>query len=151
MPHTMTADGAGVAYQVRGEGAAPLVLLAGQSNNHRWWDAARRALLELMYTPGWSAANPGPYPTLGDPGMPAYAQRRHLAASNRHDAWQVLPDISAPTLVAHGTDDHLNPAANAPLLADRIPDTRLHMIPGARHPPTSRSTAPSPVRSSWIF
>ncbi|GGR98965.1 hypothetical protein GCM10010284_35090 [Streptomyces rubiginosohelvolus] len=33
----------------------------------------------------------------------------------------------------HGTDDLLNPAANAPLLADRIPGARLHMIPGARH------------------
>ncbi|MFE6913991.1 alpha/beta fold hydrolase [Streptomyces rubiginosohelvolus] len=239
MPRTMTADGVGIAYQVRGEGAAPLLLLAGQSNNHRWWDAvrddfhserstitfdyrgtgesdkpdvpystelfaldviavldalsigradvygtsmggrvaqqlaarhpdrvralvlgctspggphaversdevrrslvrtgpgaARRALLELMYTPGWLAANPGPYRTLGDPGMPTHAQRRHLAASNRHDAWQILPDISAPTLVVHGTDDLLNPAANAPLLADRIPGARLHMIPGARH------------------
>ncbi|MFB7297378.1 alpha/beta fold hydrolase [Streptomyces rubiginosohelvolus] len=65
--------------------------------------------------------------------MPAHAQRRHLAAGNRHDAWQMLPDISAPTLVVHGTDDLLNPAANAALLADRIPGARLHMIPGARH------------------
>lgn len=239
MPRTMTADGVGIAYQVRGEGAPPLVLLAGQSNNHRWWDAvrddfhserstitfdyrgtgesdkpdvpystelfaldviavldalsigradvygtsmggrvaqqlaarhpdrvralvlgctspggpnavertnevrrslvqtapgaARRALLELMYTPGWPAANPGLYRTLGAPAMPAHAQRRHLGAGNRHDAWQILPDIIAPTLVIHGTDDLLNPAANAPLLADRIPGARLHMIPGARH------------------
>ncbi len=202
MPRTMTTDGVGIAYQVQGEGAAPLVLLAGQSNNRRWWDAvrddfhserstitfdyrgtgasdksdvpystelfaldviavldalsigradvygtsmggrlaqhlaarhpdrvrtlvlgctspggphavertnqvrrslvrtepgaARRALLELMYTPGRPAAHPGPYRTLGDPAMPAHAQRRHLAAGNRHDAWQVLPDISAP-------------------------------------------------------
>lgn len=33
----------------------------------------------------------------------------------------------------HGSDDLLNPAANAPLLANRIPGARLHMIPGARH------------------
>lgn len=95
--------------------------------------AARQALLELMYTPAWAAANPGPYRTLGDPGMPVHAQRRHLAASNRHDAWQLLPDIGAPTLVVHGTDDLLNPAANAPRLADRIPGALLHLIPGARH------------------
>ncbi|MGC5530438.1 alpha/beta fold hydrolase [Streptomyces sp. SR-10] len=239
MPHTMTPDGIGIAYQVRGEGAAPLLLLAGQSNNHHWWDsvrddfhgdrstmtfdyrgtgasdkpdmpystelfaldaiavldalgveradvygtsmggraaqqlaarhpdrvralvlgctspggphavertndvrrslaqtrpgAARQALLELMYTPAWLAANPGPYRTLGDPGMPAHARRRHLVASNEHDAWQLLPDIVAPTLVVHGTDDLLNPAANAPLLADRIPGARLHLVPGARH------------------
>ncbi|QYA98868.1 alpha/beta hydrolase [Streptomyces anulatus] len=240
MPHTTTPDGIGIAYQVRGEGAAaPLLLLAGQSNNHHWWDsvrddfhgdrstmtfdyrgtgasdkpdlpystelfaldaiavldalgveradvygtsmggrvaqqlaarhsdrvralvlgctspggphavertndvrrylaqtrpgAARQALLELMYTPAWLAANPGPYRTLGDPGMPAHARRRHLVASNEHDAWQLLPDIVAPTLVVHGTDDLLNPAANAPLLADRVPGARLHLIPGARH------------------
>jgi len=95
--------------------------------------AARQALLELMYTPAWLAAHPGPYQTLGDPGMPAHARRRHLAASNQHDAWQLLPGISAPTLVVHGSDDLLNPAANASLLANHIPGARLHIIPGARH------------------
>ncbi|WP_406150997.1 alpha/beta fold hydrolase [Streptomyces sp. NBC_01012] len=95
--------------------------------------AARQALLELMYTPAWLAAHPGPYRTLGDPGMPAHARRRHLVASNQHDAWQLLPDIDAPTLVVHGSDDLLNPAVNASLIANRIPGARLHMIPGARH------------------
>ncbi|MEU2436234.1 alpha/beta fold hydrolase [Streptomyces rubradiris] len=95
--------------------------------------AARQALLELMYTPGWLASHPAPHHTLGDPGMPAHARRHHLAASDQHDAWDILPDISAPTLVVHGSDDLLNPAANAPLLADRIPGARLHLIPRARH------------------
>ncbi|GHF82698.1 hypothetical protein GCM10018790_70530 [Kitasatospora xanthocidica] len=95
--------------------------------------AARQALLDLMYTPGWLDAHPGPHHTLGDPDMPAHARRHHLVASNRHDAWDLLPQIGAPTLVVHGGDDLLNPAANAPLLADRIPGARLHLIPGARH------------------
>ncbi|MDR3081950.1 MAG: alpha/beta hydrolase [Streptomyces sp.] len=95
--------------------------------------AARRALLELMYTPHWLASHPGPHHTLGDPGMPAHARRRHLTASNQHDTWDLLPDISAPTLVVHGSDDLLNPTANATLLADRIPGARLRLIPGARH------------------
>ncbi|MER7700774.1 MULTISPECIES: alpha/beta fold hydrolase [unclassified Streptomyces] len=95
--------------------------------------AARQALLELMYTPAWLATRTGPYRTLGDPGMPAHARRRHLVASNQHDAWQLLPGVRAPTLVVHGGDDLLNPAANAPLLANRVPGARLHMIPGARH------------------
>ncbi|MEV6772170.1 alpha/beta hydrolase [Nocardia sp. NPDC051030] len=95
--------------------------------------AARQALLELMYTPAWLATHQGPYNTLGDPDMPAYAKRRHLAASNQHDAWDILPDIAAPTLVLHGTDDRFNPAANAPLLAQRIPFASMHLIPGARH------------------
>ena len=95
--------------------------------------AARRALLELMYTPGWLATRPGPFHTLGDPAMPPHARRRHLVASAEHDAWAVLPEITAPTLVVHGTDDVFNPAANAPLLANRIPGARLHLVSGARH------------------
>ncbi|MCF2529643.1 alpha/beta fold hydrolase [Yinghuangia soli] len=95
--------------------------------------ALRRALLDLMYTPEWLARTPGPYFTLGDRDMPAYARRWHLRASAKHDAWDALPSIQAPTLVVHGTDDLFNPAANAPLIAGRIPGAVLHMIEGARH------------------
>ncbi|MGW0804120.1 alpha/beta fold hydrolase [Nonomuraea sp. NPDC002799] len=95
--------------------------------------AAERALLELMYTPAWLARHPGPHHTTGDPDMPPHARRRHLAASAGHDAWDALPSIAAPTLVVHGTDDVFNPAANAPLLAGRIPGAALRMIEGARH------------------
>ena len=93
----------------------------------------RRTLLELMYTPGWLATHPGPYCTIGDPGMPEHARRRHRVASDRHDAWDLLPTITTPTLVVHGTDDLFNPTGNAPLLADRIPGARLHLVRGARH------------------
>jgi pimeloyl-ACP methyl ester carboxylesterase len=95
--------------------------------------AARRALLELMYSPAWLTTHPGPYGTIGDPGMPPHARRRHLAASASHDSWAVLPSITAPTLVVHGTEDVFNPVANAPLLANRIRGARLELISGARH------------------
>jgi pimeloyl-ACP methyl ester carboxylesterase len=95
--------------------------------------AARQALLELMYTPAWLSTHPGPYTTLGDPDMPAHARRRHFTASANHDAWDVLPQITAPTLVVHGTDDIFNPAANAPLLTERIPRAHMALIDGARH------------------
>ncbi len=95
--------------------------------------AAREALLDLMFTPGWLARNPGPHPVLGDSAMPARAQRNHLVASNRHDAWDVLPHIAAPTLVLHGDEDLLTPVDNAALLASRIPDARVHLLAGARH------------------
>jgi pimeloyl-ACP methyl ester carboxylesterase len=94
---------------------------------------AREALTNLMYTPEWRADNPGPYRVLGDPNMPPHAVRQHLVASNEHDAWDALPDILAPTLILHGEDDVLTPAANAPLLADRIPNARTHIFPKARH------------------
>lgn len=96
-------------------------------------EAAREALADLMYTPDWRAEHPGPYRTLGDPDMPAHARVAHLIASNKHDAWDVLPAITAPTLVLHGDDDRLSPPANAPLLAKRIPDARMHLFRGARH------------------
>ncbi|MFE1172516.1 alpha/beta fold hydrolase [Streptomyces sp. NPDC058773] len=95
--------------------------------------ASRQALLDLMYSPAWLAEHPGPYTTLGDPGMPPHARRGHLVASNEHDAWDALPRITAPTLVLHGEQDRLTPAANAPLLADRIPRARMHLFPTARH------------------
>lgn len=95
--------------------------------------AARRTLTELMYTPAWLATHPGPYTTLGDPTMPAYARGRHLTASSRHDAWDALPRITAPTLVLHGSDDTFNPTANAALLTARIPNATMHLIQGARH------------------
>jgi pimeloyl-ACP methyl ester carboxylesterase len=40
VPHAAAIDGTRIAYQVRGVGQ-PLVLLAGQSNNHTWWDPIR--------------------------------------------------------------------------------------------------------------
>lgn len=98
--------------------------------------AARRALMELMYTPEWIAgaeAEGRALNTLGDPSMPSYAKRRHLRASSLHDAWEALPRIAAETLVVHGTDDLFNPAANAPLLAERIPGARMRLVQGARH------------------
>ena len=38
-----------------------------------------------------------------------------------------------PTLVIHGSDDEVNPAANAHLLVQRIAGAQLHLIPGGRH------------------
>jgi pimeloyl-ACP methyl ester carboxylesterase len=90
---------------------------------------ARKALVDLMYTPAYR----GPFNTLGDPAMPPYARKLHLLASGEHDAWDVLPSISCPTLVVHGTDDIFNPTANAPLIRSRIPGARMELIEGARH------------------
>jgi pimeloyl-ACP methyl ester carboxylesterase len=236
VPYATALDGVRIGYQVSGEGQ-PLILLAGQSNNHTWWDPVRadfssayrtitldwrgtgisdkpdevystpgfaedvvavldelglptahvygtsmggrvaqwiainhpervdalvlgctspgpahgyersaeirraladpvqggRVLVDLMYTPQWRAGNPGPYPVLGDRDMPPYAKGRHLVASNKHEAWDRLPDIIAPTLILHGSEDIFSPVANAKVLADRIPDSRAEIIQGARH------------------
>lgn len=95
--------------------------------------AVRRVLADLMYSPAWRAAHPGPYHTLGDPLMPAHARRGHFIASNEHDAWSELPGIAAATLILHGGQDRLTPPDNLRLLASRIPGARTRLFPGARH------------------
>jgi len=50
--------------------------------------------------------------------------------------WTSLPwlhDLEQPTLVVAGDDDAVVPLGNARLLANRIPDSRLHVVPGAGH------------------
>lgn len=97
-------------------------------------DPGRRvaALQRLFYTDQW------PHPPehshlFGDPSMNPEEQRAHLRASARHDAWDRLASIEAPTLVLHGTEDLMSPVANAHLLADRIPAARLHLVEDGRH------------------
>jgi pimeloyl-ACP methyl ester carboxylesterase len=49
------------------------------------------------------------------------------------EAYSRLSGISVPTLVIHGETDRLVPPGNGKLIADRIPDARLVMIPHASH------------------
>ena len=56
-----------------------------------------------------------------------------LAAIRAHDTYDRLTTISAPTLVIAGDADTLVDARNSPLLAGRIPNATLRMLPGQRH------------------
>jgi pimeloyl-ACP methyl ester carboxylesterase len=94
--------------------------------------ARTRALLDLMYTPAWSARGLTSH-LLGDPGMSARARALHLRASNAHDAGERLHRILAPTLILHGDADLLTPVANAEVLHAAIPGSLLHLTPGGRH------------------
>ena len=50
--------------------------------------------------------------------------------------WSSLPWLSqvlAPTLVVAGTRDELVPAPNAEQLARHLPNSSLHLLPGAGH------------------
>ncbi|HEY6173055.1 MAG TPA: alpha/beta fold hydrolase [Kofleriaceae bacterium] len=71
----------------------------------------------------WALAHP----------VPPYARMLHYHASEGHDVWERLPEIAAPTLLIHGSDDEMNVVANAHLLAGRIPGAEVHIIAGARH------------------
>ncbi len=65
--------------------------------------------------------------------MPTYAEELHAQASLEHDAWDLLPGMTTPTLVIHGSDDQVCPSANARLLADRIPGAELSIFDKGRH------------------
>ncbi len=48
-------------------------------------------------------------------------------------SWNRLPRIHHPVKVMHGASDRLIPVANAHLLAGRLPDARLFVVPEAGH------------------
>ena len=50
-----------------------------------------------------------------------------------HDTLERLHEISAPTLVVHGTDDQMLPVGNASLIAERISGSRLEILDGVGH------------------
>src|SRR5213592_317641 len=56
-----------------------------------------------------------------------------LQACQVHDASERLGGIEAPTLVIHGTDDEMLPAANAALITRAIPGARLELFEGVGH------------------
>lgn len=95
-------------------------------------DVRRNRLLSLMYTDA-RLVHSTRSNLLGDPAMTADATRRHLRVSGRHDAWDQLSGVSAPTLVLHGTDDEMVPCSNSALIAARIPGAELRHHPGGRH------------------
>jgi pimeloyl-ACP methyl ester carboxylesterase len=49
------------------------------------------------------------------------------------EAYSRIAAINAPTLVVHGETDELVPAENGKLIAQRIPGSKLVMIPNASH------------------
>ena len=56
-----------------------------------------------------------------------------MQACAAHDTSERLGDIDLPTLVIHGTDDQMLPAANGSFIAQRIPGARLEILDGVGH------------------
>jgi pimeloyl-ACP methyl ester carboxylesterase len=103
-----------------------------------WLSANPFKKLPLLVSPGWLATHPhiavGMAIVLNySPSVPASTRRLHFQASAEHDAWDILPAITAPTLIIHGSRDRVNPTANALLLAERIPGAEVFIVEGGRH------------------
>jgi poly(3-hydroxyalkanoate) depolymerase len=65
------------------------------------------------------------------PRMKGYAFQ--LYAASGWTSAHYLHRLTQPTLVIAGDDDRVIPLANARFLARRIPDARLHVVPGGGH------------------
>ena len=96
------------------------------------------AILEVLFSPAYLAEHASElldkFQRLADyPATSGEAYTAQLRAVARHDTYDRLPDIAAPTLVLHGTDDPLLPVANGRILAERIPGAKLVLFEGARH------------------
>jgi 3-oxoadipate enol-lactonase len=65
--------------------------------------------------------------------VPVPVVMMQFQAAIAHDALGRLAQITAPTLVLHGTADEMLLASNGKLLAERIPGARLELFEGAGH------------------
>jgi pimeloyl-ACP methyl ester carboxylesterase len=99
-------------------------------------ERAIAAAYEVNVSPGYGAdqsayatfyematALPTPVPVI-------MLQMQAIAA---HQTLDRLSEISAPTLVIHGTEDEMLPHSNAVLIASRIPDARLETLEDVGH------------------
>ena len=100
-------------------------------------EPGRPVLARMLFSPGFRAREPERVREL----LRFFAAHRarpqgvaaHWWASVYHDTVSRLGRIEAPTLVMHGGADTMAPLANAELLAERIPDAELAVVPGAGH------------------
>src|SRR3954468_8129494 len=61
------------------------------------------------------------------------AYQAQLIAAAMHNCTSRLNRITAPALVVHGEDDRVVPVENARLIAERLADGRLHLLPETGH------------------
>jgi len=59
--------------------------------------------------------------------------QRQWEAASRHDTYDRLDRIKAPTLVLTGEEDVLIPPGNSEIMAERIPGAALLVVPGGGH------------------
>jgi pimeloyl-ACP methyl ester carboxylesterase len=65
--------------------------------------------------------------------QPADAFFRQLNACLNHDTVDRVSQISSPTLIMTGDDDHLVPSENSLILKELMPEADLELLAGCRH------------------
>ena len=74
-----------------------------------------------------------PMKDAGRPRTLRSASYQQMRAGARFDVSRDVENITAPTLVIHGTDDRYVPPANAAALAEAIPEAKLRVLNDAGH------------------
>ena len=64
---------------------------------------------------------------------PPHVMGRHMGAIAQFDSYDRLPQMQVSTLILHGDKDRLNPVQNAHVLHDRIPNSKLQILPDVGH------------------
>jgi len=64
---------------------------------------------------------------------PPHVMGRHAGAGVQFDSYDRLPQMQVQTLIMHGDRDRLNPMQNAQILRDRIPNSKLRIVPDVGH------------------
>lgn len=100
-------------------------------------EEAVRRQWKLMFSPGFMDARPDIIDRLTESVLaiptPPHSAMHQALAIQWFDASQRLGLLTTPTLVLTGSADVVIPPANSYLLADRIPDSTLEVVPNAGH------------------
>lgn len=107
---------------------------AGWASGDR--EQALRAMWEVNVSEGF-AAHEDEYATFCEPAaklpVPIPVIMGQMQAIGGHDTLARLGEITAPTLVIHGTDDAMLPVQNGRLIAAGIPGAKLEIFDGVGH------------------
>lgn len=109
---------------------APTERLIREAAGRRQEEAVRLFTVNALSSPG--PVDELVARRLAEPQNPL-AWQAQAGAALKHDAWDRVGDITAPTLIVHGTADRVVDPRNAPLLAERIPGAELELLEGLGH------------------
>jgi len=93
-------------------------------------------MIGLLFPQAWLKQNPDPrlyFPTVSEKTDPKNIAKQAQAMADWAGCYSQLSQIKSPTLLITGTDDVLTPPENSKIIAKRIPNTRVVMIPSAGH------------------
>ena len=117
--------------------ADPEVMAFFRQRSHLDKEEAAWASVEFNYGPRCRAEHPERIAEdierrLEQP-FNARAYRAQLFAAAMHNCYARLDRIEVPTFVVHGAQDRVIPAANAHLMAERLPNCRLTVLEDTGH------------------